>query len=284
MPVVVPRSIEEAIQHLTTDGARCIAGGQSLVAMMNAGLLTPAVLVSLRDIDELKMITCDDAGLAIGAMVPHAVMAAYQPTFAGAALLAETASKIGHPAIRNQGTIGGSVCHADPAADYPTALVCADAMMTIAGPSGKRQVPATEFFHGMFETAVESGELLTAIAVPRTPDGTRVHYEKFALIHGDFAAVSVASMIAMDDGVCSFARIAIGACGSAPVRVPEAEHVLIGSSLDEAAITHAANFLVAACDPIDDYRASAVYRLKLVPRLIRRAIDACVAKTERADA
>lgn len=284
MAVIAPRSVEEAVLHLAADGARCIAGGQSLVAMMNAGLLTPPVLVSLRDIDALKHIECNSSGLHIGAMVPHAEVAAYNPPFASAALLVETARKIGHPAIRNQGTIGGSICHADPAADYPTALTCAEATMTIVGPGGMRQVPAADFFLGMFETAVGSGELLTAISVPQTPRGATAHYEKFSLIHGDFAAVSVAAIVAVDNGTCAFARLAIGACAASPVRVPEAEQVLVGSHLDDAALGHATDLLLSACDPIDDYRASASYRLKLVPRLVKRAMHAAIAKTELAHA
>ena len=158
MTLVAPTSIEQALEHLAVDDARCIAGGQSLVAMMNAGLVSPTVLVSLRDIDELRRIGETDAGLRIGAMVPHTVVASYDARGANAALLVETARQIGYPAIRNQGTIGGSVCHADPAADYPVALTCAEAVMTIAGPDGKREIAAADFFAGMFETALRPEE------------------------------------------------------------------------------------------------------------------------------
>ncbi len=276
MALVAPTSVGQALEHLAIDGARCIAGGQSLVAMMNAGLVSAPVLVSLRDVDELKHIEEIDGALRIGAMVPHATVAALDGRAGNAALLAATARRIGYPAIRNQGTIGGSACHADPAADYPVALVCSEAVMSIAGANGTRDVPAAEFFAGMFETAVGPGEMLTHVTVPNAPRSVGAHYEKFSMIHGDFAAVSVAAMIATENGICRFARIAIGACAPAPVRVPEAEASLIGTGLDDASLDRAALFLQAACDPIDDHRASAAYRLKLVPRLVKRAVRAAV--------
>lgn len=280
MALVSPTSVDEALSHLAIDGARCIAGGQSLVAMMNAGLVSPTVLVSLRDIEGLARIEETDGGLRIGAMVPHVAMASYDARNGSAALLVETARQIGYPAIRNQGTIGGSVCHADPAADYPVALTCAEAVMTIASAGGKREVAAADFFAGMFETAIQPGELLTHIHVPIAPRGVHATYEKFSMIHGDFAAVSVAALIGIESGVCSFARIAIGACASAPVRVPEAEAVLVGSRLDDGAFARATTLLQSACDPIDDHRASAAYRLKLVPRLVKRAVLSAAAKAE----
>lgn len=282
MTLVTPTSIEQALEHLAIDGARCIAGGQSLVAMMNAGLVSPPVLVSLRDVAELARIEETDEGLRIGAMVPHAKMAVFDARDGSAGLLVATARQIGYPAIRNQGTIGGSVCHADPAADYPVALACAEAVMTIAGPNGKREVPAADFFAGMFETAVQPGELLTHVTVRKVPRGVQPHYEKFSMIHGDFAAVSVAALIGMERGICNFARIAIGACAPAPVRVVEAEAALVGSKLDDDAVSRATTLLQSACDPIDDHRASATYRLKLVPRLVKRAVQTAAAKAEHA--
>ncbi len=282
MTLVTPTSVDEALAHLAVDGARCIAGGQSLVAMMNAGLVSPTLLVSLRDIGELARIEKIDGGLRIGAMVPHAAMASYDARGGSAGLLAETARQIGYPAIRNQGTIGGSVCHADPAADYPVALACADAVMTIASTGGSREVAAGDFFAGMFETAVQPGELLTHVTVPAAPRGVQAVYEKFSMIHGDFAAVSVAALIGIERGVCSFVRIAIGACASAPVRVAEAEALLVGGRLDDAALGRATALLQSACDPIDDHRASAAYRLKLVPRLVKRAVLFAAAKAEPA--
>lgn len=279
MKFAAPDTLEDAVKLLAEDGARCLAGGQSLVAMMNAQLVTPSALVSLRRIAELDAITpLPDGGLRIGAMVPHATVARLKPSAAGPALLAETAAAIGHPAIRNQGTIGGSLAHADPAADYPAAVVCAGAHIHIVGPAGRRVVPAGEFFRGYYETALERGEIVVAVEVPPGPQYSAAHYEKLALVHGDFALVSAAVILAMRGGKCAFAAIAVGACAPAPVRVAAAEAALAGTPLDDAALAKAGALIAAACDPIDDFRGSAAYRRKLVPRIVARAVRAAQAK------
>jgi carbon-monoxide dehydrogenase medium subunit len=279
MKFASPDTLAGALSLLAEDGARCLAGGQSLVAMMNAQLVSPATLVSLRRIPELTAVTAlPDGGLSIGAMTPHAAVARLRPSAAGPALLCRTAAEIGHPAIRNQGTIGGSLAHADPAADYPAAAVCAGARIVVAGATGQRTIPAGEFFRGFYETALSPGEIIVAVEVPPGPAGAQAHYEKFALVHGDFALVSAAVILAMKDGRCASARIAVGACAPAPVRAPAAEAALAGTALDDAALAKAGALVAAACDPVDDFRGSAAYRLKLVPRIVARAVRAAQAK------
>lgn len=273
MKFAAPTSIVEAVALLAQDGARCLAGGQSLVAMMNADLVSPLVLVSLRRIGALATVAGrPDGGLHLGAMATHAAVARLAPRSAGAELVVAAAGSIGHPAIRNQGTVGGSVAHADPAADYPTALTCADAVVMVAGPGGQREIAAMDFFAGYYESALRPGEIVVAVEVPPGPAGARAHYEKFALIDGDFAVASAAAIVGMDKERCRFARVAVGACGPKPVRVPAAEERLIGTALDDEALAAAAALLVEACDPVDDFRGSAGYRLKLVPRLVKRAV------------
>jgi carbon-monoxide dehydrogenase medium subunit len=149
--------------------------------------------------------------------------------------------------------------------------VCAGARIVVAGATGQRTIPAGEFFRGFYETALSPGEIIVAVEVPPGPAGAQAHYEKFALVHGDFALVSAAVILAMKDGRCASARIAVGACAPAPVRAPAAEAALAGTALDDAA-------LAAACDPVDDFRGSAAYRLKLVPRIVARAVRAAQAK------
>ncbi len=278
-----PETIAEAAALLREDGARCLSGGQSLVAMMNADLVTPSTLVSLRRIRGLDRIeTGADGRLTIGAMATHARVARHASASAGAELVIAAAGTIGHPAIRNQGTIGGSIAHADPAADYPTAITCADASVVIAGAAGERRVAAADFFKGFYETALEPGEIVIAVEVPPGAPGARAHYEKFALIDGDFAVVSAAAIIGMENGRCTFARLAIGACAAVPVRSAAAEERIVGTDLDDEAVREAADLLVQCCDPLDDFRGSASYRLKLVPRLLRRAIGSARQKAERA--
>lgn len=281
MKFAAPETIDDALALLAEDGARCLAGGQSLMAMMNADLVTPSMLVSLRRIGSLRAIeTLSDGGLRLGAMATHAAVARIEPRSAGAELIVAAARAIGHPAIRNQGTIGGSLAHADPAADYPTAITCAEATLVVAGRDGTRRIAAADFFNGYFETALAGGEIILAVEIPPLPARARAHYEKFAVIDGDFAAVSVAAIIGMDGRRCGFARLAIGACAPRPVRDPAAEARLVGSPLDAAALAEAGAMLARACDPIDDSRGSAAYRLRLVPRLVERAVLAARDKIE----
>lgn len=281
MRFATPDTVAEAAALLQEDGARCLSGGQSLVAMMNADLVTPTLLVSLRGIGALARIeTRADGGLSIGAMATHANVARLKPGSAGAELVVAAAGTIGHPAIRNQGTIGGSIAHADPSADYPTAITCADAQVVVSGTGGERRIAAIDFFKGFYETALEPGEIVVAVEVPPGLAGARAHYEKFALIDGDFAVVSVAAIIGMAGGRCSFVRLAVGACAAAPVRDPAAEELLLGTALDDKALAAASDLLVQRCDPVDDFRGSAGYRLKLVPRLLNRAVNAARQKAE----
>ena len=269
-----PATVEDAVAILAADeDARCLAGGATLVAMMNAQLLEPSALVSLRRVEALHGITTDgDGGVRIGAMTTHRDVAATDALSGGQTVVGRAARVIGHPAIRNMGTIGGSICHGDAAADYPAALVAADASVEIHGAAGTRTVPAEEFFVDYLETVVEPGELVTAVQLPASQAGTASAYEKFARVEGDFATVSVAVTLRMGAGGCESIRLGVGACGPCPIRVAAAEDALIGTDLGDAAIDDAAALLAEACDPVDDFRGSGEYRLMLVPALVRRAI------------
>ena len=205
-------------------------------------------------------------------MTTHSELAALSPQAAGPRLVALAARVVAYPAVRNQGTIGGAVALADPSADYPCALVAADASIEITSVGGTRLVAAADFFLGVFETALGAGELVSAIHVPPGPANAGAHYEKFALVAGDYAIAAVAAIVATDTTRCHAARIAVGACGPRPVRSPAAEQTLCAGRLDDAAIATVGAAIVAACSPSDDSRASAAYRRRIVPALIRRAI------------
>ena len=208
MDYVAPLTSDEAWRALEAEDARCLAGGQSLVAMMNLGLVAPSRLVSLRRIASLRGIAKEEDGsLRIGAMTTHAEIAALEATEPGPALLAQAARVVAYPAVRAFGTIGGSVAHADPAADYPVALVAANAAIEVASATGTRRIAARDFFRGLFETALKPGEIITAIVVPAGPKNGRAAYEKLSLVAGDFAIVSVAAIVA------ETATVAIGSCG-----------------------------------------------------------------------
>jgi aerobic carbon-monoxide dehydrogenase medium subunit len=270
----LPATVEEAVTLLAADlDAKCVAGGATLVAMMNANLVEISDLISLRDVAGLKGITClPDGSVRIGAMTRHhdiATSGAFSP---GQMFVSEAASRIGHPAIRNMGTIGGSIAHADPAADFPTVLAAADAFVEIAGRADKRELKAAAFFVDYLSTALQHDEIVTAVRLPPPPPGAVSVYEKFSRVEGDFATVSVALMLAGDGRSCTAARLALGACGPTPVRVEAAEERLLGTGLGPGDIAAACGLLVAACDPVDDMRGSAEYRLSLVPVLVERAL------------
>jgi len=268
-----PRSLDEAISLLGTAEARPLAGGASLVAMMNARLVEPAALVSLRNIAELDGIALlPGGGVRIGAMTRHRIIAA-EPRLSGAyGVLRQAALSIATPPIRNMGTIGGAVAHADPAADYPPALCALGAEIELAGPAGRRRLAARDFFVDWYTTALEAGELIVAVNLPPWPDGSTGFYDKLAKVAGDMAIASVAVVLAMADGRCVRAGLALGGCGPRPVVVPQAEALLAGTTLDATVIAEAGRRMAAACDPVDDTRASAAYRLTVVPRMLARAL------------
>ena len=272
-----PTTISEAVSLLGEHpDARCISGGATLVAMMNADLVDVPALVSLRRIPDLAGVVQDEVGVRIGAMTTHHAVANAETLVGGLSVVRRAAGQIAHPGVRQMGTMGGSISHADPAADYPGALVAADATIEIAGSSGARQVKAREFFLDYFTTAVEEGELVSAVLLPTPPDSATGVHRKFARVDGDFATVSISLVLALHEGICSHVRIAVGGCSAAPVYVAEAEQILLGSALGEDVIAKAGALLADECDPIDDVRGSAEYRLMLVPRLLREALETAV--------
>jgi carbon-monoxide dehydrogenase medium subunit len=262
MEYVAPETVDAACRALESDGAQCLAGGQSLVAMMNLGLATPARLVSLRRIGELRGIERKaDGGVRIAAMTTHAELASLSDADDTTRLLAQTARVVAYPAVRNRGTIGGSTSLADPAADYPVALVALGATIEMASSSGRRTVTAVEFFRGMFETALVPGEIVTAIHLPALAAGTSTAYEKLSIVAGDFAILSVAVVAASrDDRV----RVAVGGYAMRPILLSNLRR---GSDVDAIA-----RELAAHGDPPHDQRASSAYRRRVAPALVARTI------------
>lgn len=265
-----PRTVSEAIAMLAgEEDARPIAGGATLVAMMNADLLSPAVLVALDGISSIRGITQDTGGgIRIGAMTLHRETASDHRLTGTLRMVVEAASVIANPVVRNMGTMGGSIAFFDPAADYPAALVAARAEIEIEGPDGVRRLPAAEFFVDWYTTALEPGELVTAIHLPPPAEG-RSTYRKIARTAGDFAIASCAVALGADGAL----RVAVGACGPVPLWDPEAEAALADRLDDHAALADLTAHLVALADPVSDVRGSAEYRLRLIPRIVRAAIQ-----------
>ena len=269
-----PSSVEEALAILEREeDACCVAGGASLVAMMNADLLSPSALVGLRGIESIEGIQATGDGLRIGAMTSHANIVRSELFTAGMTVIQRAASQIAHPPIRNMGTIGGSISHADPAADFSCALLAANAQIDVQGPNGERQIPVDSFFRDYYETALNDNEIVTAINVPRGPENALGEHLKVVRVDGDYATVALSLVMAMDKDTCSYARIAAGAVAATPIHLDEADAALVDSGLEQADIETAAALLVEASDPIDDVRGSAEYRRKLIPRLLSRAVS-----------
>lgn len=259
MEYLAPESLADACDALHGDGAHCLAGGQSLVAMMNLGLASPERLVSLRRIGELRGIEpTADGGLRIGAMTTHAELAELSAETPAARLLAQTARTVAYPAIRTRGTIGGSVALADPAADYPVALCAIGATIDIASASERRSVAAREFFRGMFATALRRGEIVHAIRLPGVPRHAGTAYEKLSVVAGDFAILSVA-VVAAD-----VVDIAVGGYAMRPI--------VLRAAASADGLRQAVSELAKLADPPGDHRASAAYRRRVAPELLRRAV------------
>jgi carbon-monoxide dehydrogenase medium subunit len=273
-----PQSLAEALDLLaTTPEARPLAGGASLVAMMNAGLVAPAALVSLTRIPELTGIhVAADGSIAIGAATRHCEIAE-EPRLGGtAAVLPHAAAQIAGTAVRNMGTIGGAVAHGDPGLDFPPALAALDAEVEIASRAGRRRVPIRNFFVDWYTTALEPGELVVALHLRKPKPGVGL-YLKHARVSGDFAVAAVAVSLAEDGDV----NVAVGGCGPAPLTSAEADHML-SSDLSPSAVTRAGELLTALANPIDDVRGTAEYRKLLIPRLLARALRDAVAASRAA--
>lgn len=268
-----PETVAAAVAMLAAEeDARCLAGGQTLVAMMNADLVAPSTLVGLRRIDGLCDVTEADGVLRIGAMVTHTQVSEEGRLRGARGVVRDAARQIAHPAVRNRGTIGGALCHADPQADLPGALVAAGAGVEIANTDAVRTVPIGDFFVDYLEASLDQGEMLTAVTVPDGPPGAIGSHLKFSRTDGDYAIVSISSVIAMQAGACSHARVVVGSAGPVPLHLDEVDALLTGSGLDDEVLQRAGNLLAAAADPVDDVRGSSDYRRLLIPGLLKRAV------------
>ena len=259
------RSVAHAIELLVDDDARLLAGGQSLIATLNMRLSHPALLVDINGVGGLDRIASNNGHIEIGALVRHA-QAERSPELARRApLIALAMPHIGHPAIRNRGTIGGSVAFADPAAELPACVLALGGELTIAGPQGSRVVKADDFFKGLFETALTARDVLTAIRIPAASADTRVGFAEFARRHGDYAMVGLAACARADGQRLRDLRLAYFGVGSTPVRAHHAEQALTERDIDAA--VHA---LAQDLNPPDDVQASGAVKTHLAGVLLRR--------------
>ena len=263
-----PATVDEAVSLLAEhDGARALAGGQTLVNVMKQRAASPEVLVDLGKLDELRAISVSGSTLEIGAMATLASLMRSSEVEVARPILAEVAATVADVQVRNRGTLGGNICVNDPTNHFPPLLVALGASMTIRSTDGERTVPAEEFFVGVFETAVQEGELLTRITVPGGGGGTGDAMAGVTLgAHGTYIANAAASVV--DGAWC----VALGCVAAVPIRATAVEERLAGVSVEEASARAAVEGLGATLDPPSDVHASADYRRHLAEIVAVRAV------------
>ena len=269
-----PETVAEAVALLAAHGgdAKPIAGGQSLVPMLAFRLAAPTLLVDLRKLDELRDIAIGNRGVTLGAMVRWRDVLEHPRLRQAHPLLAAAVEHIAHYQIRNRGTVGGSLAHADPAAELPCIAVTCEAEIVALGPKGRRVIAAAEFFRGALLTALQPDEIITEIRFPAWPRDRRFGFQEFARRRGDFALAAAA--VCFDVVEQKFRNVRIGAIGAAdrPMRLAAAERTLEAHDMTEAGIGAGAAAAAGAVDPADDIHASGAYRKTLIGVMVERAL------------
>ena len=269
-----PTTLPEAIALLAShDDAKPIAGGQSLVPMLAFRLAQPTLLVDLRKLADLRGIRISDAGVTLGAMVRWRDIEDDERLESAHPLLKAAIAHVAHYQIRNRGTVGGSIAHADPAAEMPGIAITCDAEIAVVGKSGAHVIQAADFFQGALTTALTPDEIIVEIRLPAWPAGRRWGFQEFARRRGDFAMAAAAVFYDQDErGKARNAHVGVIGVGDRPLRLTAVEDVLNGQSIDEATIAKADAATSAAVDPQDDIHASAAYRRSLVGTMVERAL------------
>jgi carbon-monoxide dehydrogenase medium subunit len=272
---VQPTTVDEAISILSAhrSDAKVLAGGQSLVPMLNFRLLSPNILVDINGIASLDFIEeTDDGGLRVGALSRHFQVMTSPSIRDRFPILSDAMRYVAHHAIRNRGTIGGSLSHADPSAELPMMVVLLDATLMLFGPNGIRGVSASEFFSGALTTVMNEDEILTEIMLPPAAVAGW-SFQEYAPRAGDYALAAVGVTLSAKDGKAADSKIAVAGVGETPIRIVEAEAALNGRAIDSASIADAIAAVRTHVTPFDDLHASAAYRLHLVGGLTGRAIE-----------
>ncbi|MEW6476746.1 MAG: xanthine dehydrogenase family protein subunit M [Actinomycetota bacterium] len=277
-----PATVEEAVGLLADFGsdAKVLAGGQSLVPLLALRLSHPEHLVDIGRVGGLDSVEDGPAGFTIGAAVRHADVELSPATSRANPLVAAAMPHIGHRAIRNRGTVCGSLAHADPAAELPAVALATEAELLARSSTGERTIPAAEFFLGYLTSALDETEILTAIRFPPWPDRTGWSVQEISRRHGDYALVGLAALLGLgDDGRIQRAALSFFGAGATPVRVRDAEAVLIGEPPDPSAFAEAADVVTKTIDPPGDNHATAAYRAHVAGVLTRRCLAEAATRT-----
>ncbi len=267
-------NVEAALAALTANGeARVLAGGQSLIAMMNLRLAKPGCLVDINRLAELDYIRAEGDELAIGALTRHTAAATSPEVAEFCPLMRAAYNHIAHRAVRNRGTVGGNLCHADPSSENPAVAIASGATLVLRSAGGERRVAAEDFFLGLYETAAEQNEMLTEIRYPKAPKGQGWSFQETSTRKGDFALAGVAATLDATGGACSGARIVAVGIGEKATRLQAAEDAVTGGEINEASLAAAGEAARGAVDPPSDFHADAQYRRDLVFALTKRALE-----------
>jgi aerobic carbon-monoxide dehydrogenase medium subunit len=276
-------SVTNAIELLAAhgDGAKVLSGGQSLMPAMNLRLISPELIVDIGDIAELRGIAVTGDTLRIGALTRHVDLQNSPEIAAQVPLLTQAIAHVAHPAIRNRGTIGGSLAHADPAAELPACMVALDAAIIVRGPTGERRVPAQDFFTGIYETVLSADELLVAVEIPAPPKNAAHFFCEFARRHGDYGIVGLAAQSVVAGDVLTDLRLAYFAVSDRPVLAGTAAK-LLNVAVTPAVLSEVSKALAEELDPEEDQQASASMRRHLARVLLARCVAALLARPELA--
>jgi carbon-monoxide dehydrogenase medium subunit/2-furoyl-CoA dehydrogenase FAD binding subunit len=278
-----PNTVKEAVGLLEKyeDEAKILAGGQSLVPIMNFRLGRPEVLVDINGIKDLDYTKEEGEALFIGALTRERDLELSPLVKEKCPILAEAVSFIGHVPIRNRGTVGGSLVHADPSSELPTVICCLDGEMKVVGPSGERVLEPEEFFLTYLTTSLEPSEILVEVRIPTLPQNTAWSFVELSRRSGDFAIVGVATLLFMEDGgVCKEARIALGGVAPTPVRAEEAEELLSGQVITDELIKAAGEEAAEATETEPDYHASAEYRKDMARVFVQRGLREALSRVK----
>jgi CO/xanthine dehydrogenase FAD-binding subunit len=273
---LAPRSREEALAMLAEHGdrARVLAGGQSLVPLLNFRLAQPEIVVDINRIADLAYVRAHDGGLAIGALTRQHAVERSDVVRARVPIVAEACRLIGHLPIRHRGTLGGNLAHADPASELPAVMLALEAQLVVANRKDTRVVAADQFFIGALTTALQSDELLAEVRLPASPPGSGGAFVEMARRAGDFALVGVAVLLTLDSSSrCQRARVALCGVAPTPIRAHAAERVLVGQAPKGAVLEEAATQAAAATHPSADLHGSAEFRRKLARHFTRQALE-----------
>jgi aerobic carbon-monoxide dehydrogenase medium subunit len=275
-----PDSLKEAIKLLAThkDSAKLLAGGQSLVPMMNFRLARPEFLIDINRLEELNYHRIEKGELVIGALARHAALRDSDIVQKACPLMADAYQYVAHGPIRNRGTLCGNLCHADPASEMPAVALVSNAVLVLQSKRGERRVAAKDFFRGVYDTVTEPDELLTEVRIPVAPKGQLWSFQEMSIRKGDFALVGIALTLTLSGGLVETAALGVCGVGGKATRLASVEAKLVGSAIDGKAIAKAADAAADAVNPQTDTNADPIYRRDLVRTLVTRALTEAIGR------